>query len=98
RGILLTTSRDYRVDILAKAHSPVNIQGEGIQTGLLGRPAKGRDDQRAQTNTDLHAQRAAAGVDDIIEMRREKNMPVACRNIINTFQLQRDFLHESFFV
>jgi hypothetical protein len=57
---------------------------------LLRRAPKDRDDQWTQANADLHAQRASTGVNRIIEVRREKNMPMASSNIFKTFELQSD--------
>jgi len=56
----------------------------------LRRATEDRDHQWAQTNADLHAQCAPAGVDRVIEVRRKKNMPVTGSNIVKIFELQAD--------
>ncbi len=45
--------------------------------------------QWAQPYTRLYSNGAAAGVDSVIEMWREKDMPVGPRDVIKAFELQR---------
>src|SRR5260370_16864025 len=49
---------------------------------------KDGDYQWAQPYTRLYSRSAATGVDNIIKMRRKKNMPVSPRDFIKTFELQ----------
>jgi hypothetical protein len=68
----------------------MNIQRVCAQIVALGCTTEDGDDERTHANADLESESPPTGENSVIKMGREKNMPMSCCNIFNTFELQND--------
>src|SRR5579863_2415045 len=74
---------------LTPRHLPIKLLSKRAERQVCrGDAAENGNYQWAQSVADLDSQRATTGINNVVKVRREKNMAMCPRNVIKTFQLQ----------